>query len=260
MVSVYDDRKWIGQKFGMLTVVEPVQYWNGRSTQWYWKVRCDCGNEKTAKPRDVISGHQVSCGCYRKNRPGVSLRHGMSHTHLHNIWCGMNNRCNPEHSSSKGYGKRGITICEEWSVFENFRDWAFQNGYEDGLTIERKDVNGNYCPENCTWIPLGKQARNRRTTRWVEYQGRTMSLAEAAEIAGLPYKQVHYRLKKGWSLERALSEPLACNDNSLHRRCVEMGLNYHTVYNRVYSLGWGEEKALSVPTLGCGANQTSYNF
>ena len=76
-------------------------------------------------------------------------RHGMSHTPIHDIWCGMNNRCNPNHIHSNRYGKRGISVCEEWAVFENFRDWAFANGYKDGLTIERKDVNGNYCPENC---------------------------------------------------------------------------------------------------------------
>lgn len=185
-------------------------------------------------------------------------RHGMSHTPLHNIWCGMNNRCNPNHVHSNGYGKRGISVCNEWSVFENFRDWALANGYAEGLTIERKDVNGSYCPENCEWITLAEQARNRRTTKWVEYCGRKMSLAEAAEIAKLPYKQVHFRIKHGWSIEKALSEPLMDNSESLRKKCKEAGMNYRTVYNRVYSLGWSVEKALSTPSKGKGANQVSY--
>lgn len=174
-------------------------------------------------------------------------RHGMSHTPLHDIWCGMNDRCNPNHVHAERYGKRGISVCTEWAIFENFQNWALENGYRDGLTIERIDVDGNYSPENCKWIPLSEQARNRRTTRWVVYQGKKMSLAEASEIAKLPYKQVHFRIKCGWSVEKALSEPVKDNSNSLRRKCKEMGMNYNTVYNRVYSLGWSVEKALSTP-------------
>ena len=95
-------------------------------------------------------------------------RHGESHTPLHDTWCGMNNRCRHH----PRYAGRGIEICKEWAVYENFRDWALKNGYEEGLTIERVDVNGNYCPENCKWISFAKQARNRATTKWVEYEGR----------------------------------------------------------------------------------------
>ena len=85
-----------------------------------------------------------------------------------------------------------------------------------------------------------------------------MSLAEAAEIAGLPYKQVHYRIKHGWSVEKALSEPLKVNSNSLRSKCEKVGINYNTVYNRVYSLGWSVEKAITTPSKGKGANQESY--
>ena len=94
--------------------------------------------------------------------------HGESHAHLHNIWCGMNDRCNPANVASKNYGDRGISVCEEWRDYTKFAEWARNNGYKEGLSIERKDVNGDYCPENCTWIELEKQARNRRTTRFVE--------------------------------------------------------------------------------------------
>lgn len=179
--------------------------------------------------------------------------HGESHTRLHNIWCGINKRCKPDGV----YGKKGIFMCDEWKDYTVFAKWARENGYADDLTIERVNVKGNYCPENCTWIPLGKQARNRSTTRWVEYQGRRMSLAEAAELANLPYKEVHLRIKKGWSVEDALSTPLF-QKSELHKRCEDLGMNYHTVYNRIYNLGWTEERALMTPTKGKGANHLSY--
>ena len=122
--------------------------------------------------------------------------HGESHTPLHNIWCGMNNRCDPDHKHADRYGKRGIHVCEKWQDYEAFAKWAYENGYKEGLTIERIDVNGNYEPGNCTWIEFDKQARNRRTTHWVVYNGRRMSLAEACEIAGMPYKQVFWRMAR----------------------------------------------------------------
>lgn len=256
----YNNPKWIGKRFGRLTIIEPVHVVkkNG-SKQWFWKVKCNCGTEKVVLPNDLISGHSASCGCLRREGARLPTYHKESHTHLHNIWCGMNSRCNPDHKYSERYGKRGITVCDEWSDYTKFAEWARANGYEDGLTIERIDVDGNYCPENCTWIPLAKQARNRSTTHWVEYQGEKMSLAEAAERAGLPYKQVHYRIKRrGWPVEKALSTPIK-GPSELKRKCEEAGMNYNRVYNRIHVYGWTEEDALNIPIAGKGANQTTYN-
>lgn len=253
----YNDEQWIGKKFGMLTVIGAEHVNKKGVKEWWWKVKCDCGTEKLVRPSEIVNGKNVSCGCFRKSGKQVRVRHGESHTRLHNIWMGMENRCNPNNTSSKRYGGRGITVCEEWKQYEKFRDWALSNGYEDGLTIERKNVDKGYSPDNCEWIPLKKQARNRGTTFWVTYNGERMSLAEAAELAGLPYKQVHYRIKRiGWPVEKALSEPMK-RESELHKRCKELGLNYHTIYNRV-RMGWSEEKALSTPIVGLGANQATY--
>ena len=258
-MSIYNKSEWVGKKYGKLTVLGSVNKKVSKTTQWFWEMRCDCGKVKMVKPLDAIVGRIVSCGCYRKTRGCLTKTHGMSHTRLHNIWCGMNNRCDPNHKNSERYGGRGITICEEWVKFENFRDWSLANGYREGLTIERIDVNGDYCPQNCKWIEFSKQARNRTTTKWVTYMGREMSLAEAAEIAGLPYKAVHYRIKKlGWSVEKALSEPMRNSVVTLKQKCDALGLNYHSVYTRISS-GWTEEEAFLTP-FKVGNNQLTERY
>lgn len=211
-MAKYNDPAYIGKKYNMLTVLGATlhTYKNG-TTAWFWHVRCDCGNENDMRPIEIIKGKIVSCGCYRKSGKQVEKRclvHGESHTRLHNIWCGINKRCDPTHANMRNYSKNNISMCEEWRDYTKFAEWARTNGYQEDLSIERINVMGDYCPDNCTWISMEKQARNRTTTRWVEYQGRRMSLAEAAEITGLPYKQVHARLKSGWSLEDALTKPL----------------------------------------------------
>jgi len=154
--------------------------------------------------------------------------HGESHTRLQNIWCGMNSRCNPSHKDALRYGKRGIKVCDEWKSYESFAKWARSNGYKEELTIERINVNGNYCPENCTWIPIEKQARNRRTTYWVNYMGKRMSLAEACKIADLPYKQVFWRMVHGWNFEKAITVRMG-EDNGVRdhtQKCVICGKSF----------------------------------
>lgn len=176
----------------------------------------------------------------RRISPGKRT-HGESHTRLHNIWCGMNSRCDPNHKYSARYGKRGIRVCDEWQSYEAFAEWARNNGFKEGLTIERIDVDGNYCPENCAWIPLAKQARNRCTTHWVTYEGKQMSLAEACERAGLPYKQVFWRMARaGWSFEKAISTPMGADigqKESTHA-CVICGKTFtsHSYRSKYCSL------------------------
>lgn len=177
-----------------------------------------------------------------------------NHSRLHRIWSCMKYRC----KRNKQYAGRGITVCNEWESYKQFAAWARENGYRDDLTIERIDVDGNYCPENCVWIPFELQARNRTTTHKVEYNGKVMSLAEAAEICGISYKLAHERLMAGWSVNDALETPTRSKD-SLAKKCRERGVNYKCVQQRIKKLGWSEERALSTPTLGIGANQVSYH-
>ena len=118
---------------------------------------------------------------------------------LYNVWKNMKSRCYDKNSDRYyTYGARGIKICEEWkNNFRVFAKWAYQNGWKVGLSIERKDHNGNYCPENCTFITMNEQARNKTSNVLVTYDGETKCVAEWAEIIGIDAKTIYARLYRG---------------------------------------------------------------
>lgn len=122
----------------------------------------------------------------------------------------MRFRCNSKTSNRYSlYGGRGIKVCEEWDKsFQAFKEWSLQNGYADNLTIDRIDVNGDYCPENCRWIPPEAQGRNKRTNRLLTHNGKIHTLAEWAIITGLNEETLRSRLSRGWSVEKALTTPV----------------------------------------------------
>lgn len=119
----------------------------------------------------------------------------------------MKSRClNPNTERYKDYGGRGITICDDWvDSFESFRDWAFENGYDETLTIDRIDVDGNYEPGNCRWITGVAQANNRRSNVVFTYNGETHNVTEWAAIVGIKPKTLFARLASGWSFEEAIT-------------------------------------------------------
>lgn len=157
-----------GQKFGRLTAISSPG--KNKHDKRIWLCRCDCGKEIFTIAGDLKSGQSTSCGCLRKettSRVNAELhrKHGMNGTRIYQCWGDMKRRCyNQNAESYKHYGGRGIEVCAEWHDFQTFYDWATKNGYSDDLTIERVDVNGNYEPSNCTWIPKSEQPKNRR--RW----------------------------------------------------------------------------------------------
>lgn len=117
---------------------------------------------------------------------------------IYSIWSSILRRCyNKNQKCYERYGGRGITICNDWKDFKNFYDWAINNGYKDGLSIERINVNGNYCPENCTWITMKEQAKNKTNTIWVEYNGKSLILKDVANLENVNYKDLWrmYKIK-----------------------------------------------------------------
>lgn len=152
-----------GQRFGRLTVIERAPR-DHRYRGAMWRCRCDCGCESIAESHNLRSGNTTSCGCYHRERQKAGKSHGMSKARLYRIWKAMHTRCyNPNSPAFKYYGGRGITICDEWlRDFEAFHRWSVANGYAEDLTIDRIDVNGSYCPENCRFVSMAEQNKNKR--------------------------------------------------------------------------------------------------
>lgn len=135
--------------------------------------------------------------------------HGMKGTRLYRIWVNMRQRTkNPNNHEYGDYGGRGIKLCKDWEKFENFCKWAKENGYAENLTIDRKDNEKGYSPDNCRWVTAKANNRNKRNNHCLAYKGETKTIAEWAEITGLSKAMIRYRVTKmGWSAERALETP-----------------------------------------------------
>lgn len=195
-----------GQKFGRLLVLERTE--NNKNNNSQWLCKCDCGNTVIVTGASLRSGNTKSCGCTRKEKlSNLRMTHGKSETRLYSEWASMIGRCRCKGATRyNNYGGRGITVCQEWMEFELFYDWAIANGYADDLTLDRKDTNGNYCPENCRWITSKKQANNRRNNHFITYNGETHTIAEWAEITGINQSTLRSRiLSLNWNVERALN-------------------------------------------------------
>lgn len=183
------------QPFGHLTAIRIDKNPNNKRTKWI--CRCECGNYCVVASCDLLNGHTQSCGCKRfESRNKI---HGLAKTPLYGVWTSMKERCNCKNSVSyKYYGAQGITVCEEWkNDYLSFHNWAIASGYSEGLTIERINVNGNYCPENCKWIPLKMQSQNRNNTVYItDNKGITKSLFEWCTILNLSYRATYNRYRK----------------------------------------------------------------
>ena len=149
----------MNKKFGKLVVKEKVGIVKNRVV---WKCKCDCGNECTASSHDLCSGRKKSCGCLKKENKSVYI-HGKSKERIHKEWRGILHRCkNPSASHYENYGGRGITVCDEWKEdFMAFYEWSMKNGYADNLTLDRKDNDKGYSPDNCRWVTHMENCHNR---------------------------------------------------------------------------------------------------
>lgn len=155
-----------GERYGKLVVMEEAESIYSKTGKMIrrWKCKCDCGNITIVRHGDLRNGSTVSCGCYNYEKESAAKTHGYSRTKLGNVFEGMKQRCNnPKNKNYEKYGGRGIKICTEWlNDPKKFFDWAIKNGYKEGLSIDRIDVNGNYEPDNCRWADNETQCLNQR--------------------------------------------------------------------------------------------------
>ncbi len=196
-----------GKKFGRLTVIEQC----GRNKQGgvLWQCKCDCGNNHVASNGALCAGTVQSCGCLKEERQKESVtKHGLHQNPLYKKWQGMKTRCtNKKAANYHDYGGRGIKVCGEWEHdFLSFYKWAIANGYADGLTLDRIDVNGDYCPENCRWATIEEQNNNQRNSRVLTHNGKTQTVGQWAKETGLNYQTIRRRIDiLHWSVEKALT-------------------------------------------------------
>lgn len=274
----------VGDKINLLTILETYSKNIGTQNVTYARCKCDCGNEVITKLTSIASENTKSCGCLRDEKARQrcieqNTTHGASNDHeyarLYRIYLAMRRRCYSKNSKCyPNYGKRGITVCQEWlDNYLTFKNWSLSNGYDDTKSIDRIDVNGNYCPENCQWASNIVQANNKRSNVYVEAWGERKTLAEwtrdhrcNASNSGM----IKYRITAGWKPENAISTPKLD-----HTRCYgEAGRNAnlglikafgenktisqwlrddrcklnhaHTFYNRL-AAGWHPEDIIIIP-------------
>lgn len=194
----------VGDEFGRLKVEAFVEK-NGHRKR-VWRCRCRCGTVLDVVGSSLPNSNTNSCGCHHLDK---ITTHGKSkRCKEYRVWCGMIQRCtNTNNPDWDHYGGRGITVCDEWMVFENFyRDmgdcppWA--------MSIDRRDNNAGYSPNNCRWATRAEQDRNKRTNRLLTFNGETRCLTEWAEIVGMDPSTLSSRIRGGMDVESALTTPV----------------------------------------------------
>ena len=195
------DKEFIGRKFGKLEVIKYL-YTNAKNKTIYL-CKCECGNLKEVKRNSLVTGHTKSCGCIPKKG---NLKHGQKRTKLYGLWLNIKDRCNNKNNSHfKYYGEKGIKMCEQWANdYSAFMKWALENGYVEGLSIERIDNNKGYEPSNCKWITKEEQARNRSYTKFQIINNKEMSLIEIAREFNIIPSTVYSRYRRGKRNEELL--------------------------------------------------------
>lgn len=196
-----------GQRFNDWTVLGLDV---GRSTprRPYWACRCVCGVERSHRSDTLKSGTSQGCGCRRAREVGDrSRKHGLSGTRIYKIWAAMHDRCsNPNSPVYYRYGARGITVDPRWDSFEQF--YADMGDRPPGRSLDRRDNDAGYSPENCRWATQAEQNRNTVRNRYLTHQGETMTVAEWGRRTGINPGTLHGRLAEGWSVEHALTIPV----------------------------------------------------
>jgi len=207
-------RELAGQIFGGLTVIKLAYIKDHKSN---WECKCVCGKIVIKNNNNITRGFLQSCGCLMKEyMKKSSTTNGLSRTRFSNIHQSIKKRCNySKEKTYKNYGGRGITYQLSWGKIENFKEDMYQSYLEHvekygekQTSIDRIDVNGNYTKENCRWQTLVEQQNNKRNNHIIEYKGEKMTITEMARKYNVERSLFNGRLRIGWSIERAITEPL----------------------------------------------------
>lgn len=191
----------VGVKFGRLSVTQFHKMYDHSA---WWLCSCECGNTKVVLGDSLRNGMTKSCGCLQKEKAAHAQRsHGMAGTPTYTTWARMLTRCsNPREKRYSRYGGRGISVCERWLKFENFLEDMGEK--PTGMSLERKDNDGNYTKKNCKWATRKEQANNKSSTVRIEWNGECLSISEWASKYGVPYKKFYNRIVNlKWNFERA---------------------------------------------------------
>ena len=201
-------RSLTGQRFERLVVREMRHDNRYGKPLWICVCDCDCGNTIEVTPANLRAGHTMSCGCLNRELAASRLqKHGRTNTRLYRIFRGMKQRC--ENHNDKSYARycaRGIYVCEEWSEFEKFEQWALNHGYRDDLSIDRVDVDGPYAPSNCRWATALEQQQNTRRPIRINYNGETHTLSEWSQILGIDRDIIYRQHCKGTQMEDIIAD------------------------------------------------------
>ena len=212
-----------GKRFGKLVAIQIDK--NPNTKRRKWMCLCDCGNSVSVATNHLTSGQTISCGCRRYETKNQT--HGMKQTRLYGIWCGMKKRCNnPNDHNYKNYGARGIKVCAEWEKdFVAFNCWALLNGYSDDLTIDRKDNNGDYCPQNCRWVTHSEQQSNRSNNVYMTINGETKTIAKWCKELNFPEKKAYQRFHRAEISGREIKPEEIFADDLVKRKVEQYTLD-----------------------------------
>lgn len=211
------DKQMVGKTFGRLTVIKRVGskiYSENTSKQSLWLCQCECGNLTEAVGTLLKRGITKSCGCLQKESiRKIATKHGHGRERLYGVWASIKNRCYCKTEPSYHYyGGKGITMCDEWkNDYMAFRRWAYANGYDKNAeymqcTIDRIDVNGNYCPENCRWVNQKIQCNNKSNNKKIKYMDKYYTIAELAEMFFINKSTMYGYFRKGKTLDDILKK------------------------------------------------------
>ncbi len=249
-----------GDRYGRLVLTGQTK--RSKSSHLQVECVCDCGKVGFKLFHSLLIGKTKSCGC-------LKVKHGLwSEKHLlYGVWMDMKYRCKGVGRNEKSYLLKGIKVCDEWiNDYKAFYEWAIKNGWEKGLSLDRKKNDLGYYPDNCWFTTTAVQNRNKDNNVLLTAWGETKCLADwnKDHRCVVAFNSVKYRMnKKGWSAEMAMSEPDMSKDrtkrkgtlfihyNGEQKRlfdvCFELGIKYRTVRERIYRHGWSVEKALHTP-------------